>query len=806
MKSEQQSHLANGPFRMAAATTALRWPLAIAGVIILAVALPLSLRLRMDRTIDQMFGKNDPTLLAYDELRDAFGGNAAMMLVYRDNELMTAQGLARASDLSARIAELPTVRGVLSVAQLNELLGVIRPGGLLTGLSSATPPLLRKDDIIAKAFERLFVGYTHSESGDESAIVVLLEPADQTTGYQGVVGELRTIAEDLPEEIDDAVLVGEPVLLSEGFDLIERDGARLAVWTIALLSPLVLLLLRRIRWVVLQGVVIAWAVTVTRATLYLAGIRLSLVSSILTAICTVIAVTAVIHLGSRWQTRISRQDQRQWATMRTLCLVMPVIFWACATDAAGFISLLGSAIAPIRDFAVMMAVASIAVWAAIALLGPLVMTLGFNDRVALFEPLLARLERAISRGAVRTAALMICHRWSVVFGSLLLTAATVVGISRLQIETSFLENFRDDSEIAKSYQRVEATLRGVGVWDIVLDAPSELTDDYLADVRRLEKRLREIEVDGQRLTKVLSIADVERIAAAVPLLKLASPTARLAGMRAAVPAFSDALLTPADAVDRKLRIMLRSREHLPAETKMALISSVEAAVREETSTPEWHSHFEPASEASPTATSQPSAANVSSSAEAQDPLAGNAHRGQVTGYYVMIARLVSQILGDQWRCLGWAAAMVWVLLVVATRSLRLATLALIPNLLPVLGVLGSLGWIGQEMNMGAAMIAAVSVGLSIDGSVHFLAAYQRKKQRGRSDEHAVLYAQRGVGLPVVLATIALVIGFMGLSRSEFVPTATFGLLTALALFAGTLVNLTVLPALLSLPFRRGAAR
>lgn len=778
MKFQNQSRPASKPPRVAAAMIAWRVPLAVTAAVILAVAIPLSWRLKMDRTIDQMFAADDPTLLAYNELREAFGGNAAMILVYRDPDLMTAAGLKRAGELSVQIAKVPTVRGVLSVAQLDELLGVIRPGGLLTGLSVSTPPLLRKDDVVARAFERLFAGYTHADSGDEAAMVVLLDPADTTTGYREVVLALRRIAAGLPEGTSDAVLVGEPVLLSEGFDLIERDGARLAMWTIALLSPLVWLLLRRLRWVVLQCVVIGWAVTVTRASLYLFGIPLSLVSSILTAICTVIAVTAVIHLGSSWQKRRTRADDLGTSSIKSLSLMLPAIFWACATDAAGFISLRVSAIAPIRDFAIMMAIASLAVWVAIFMLAPLLMTLPVHERWGVPGRALTRMERGIRRISVRLGALMIRQRMLVIGTSLLLTIGIVFGITRLQIETSFLKNFRDDSDIAISYRRVEGTLRGVGVWDIVLDAPDELSDDYLKQVRALEKRLREIDVDGEQLTKVLSMADADRIATAIPLMRLASPAVRLAGMRAAVPAFSDALLVPADEPNRKLRIMLRSREHLPAETKMALISRVEEVVADETSKPSWKAHF----------------------AASDDD-----HRGKVTGYYVMIARLVSQIIGDQWRCLGWAAAMVWLLLVAATWSFRLATLALIPNLLPVLGVLGALGWLGVEMNMGAAMIAAVSIGLSIDGSVHFLVAYQRKARRNRTNQQAAIFAQRGVGLPVVLATIALVIGFLGLSRSEFVPTATFGLLTAIALFAGTIVNLTLLPALLSLP-RSGTTR
>ena len=771
MNQERRTSTAGQNSTFADAFIARRWVLAVIAIIILAIAWPMSRRLAMDRTIDQMFAPDDPTLLAYHELRNSFGGNAAILFVYHDDELMSEGGLERAKAISEQVSKVAGVRGVLSVAQLNELLGVIRPGGLLTGLSNDTPPLLRKDDLVAVAFDRLFQGYTHSVDGHQSAIIALLDPPEAETGHREVVAELRKIAEVLPQGARDAVLVGEPVLLSEGFDLIERDGHQLAIWTIALLSPLVLLL-RGFRWVVLQVVVIAWAVTITRAMLYGTGIRLSLVSSILTAICTVIAVTAVIHLGTAWQRRRHRGDRPEESAVKGLAVVLPAIFWACATDAAGFASLIGSAIAPIRDFGIMMAIASMAVFVALLLLAPLAMTLGVSDSQGMpwLTRLLARIEMSIRRLAVRLAVVMIRFRVVVVLVSLALAVVTTMGVNRLRIETSFLENFRDGSDIAASYDRVEEALKGAGVWDVILDAPGELTDGYMAKVRELEKRLREIEIDGEKLTKVLSMADADRIATAIPLLRIASPSVRLNGMRGAVPAFSDALLVPDDQPARKLRIMLRSREHLPAETKMALIAEVERVVKEETSSQSWQANFAETDRSNP---------------------------GRVTGYYVMIARLVSQILGDQWRCLAWAGAMVWLLLIFATRSLGLATLALIPNLLPVLGVLGLIGWYGEPMNMGAAMIAAVSVGLSIDGSVHYLAAFQQKRKRRRSARDAAIFAQRGVGLPVILSTIALVIGFLGLGQSEFIPTATFGVLTAAALVAGTLANLVLMPILVT---------
>jgi predicted RND superfamily exporter protein len=125
----------------------------------------------------------------------------------------------------------------------------------------------------------------------------------------------------------------------------------------------------------------------------------------------------------------------------------------------------------------------------------------------------------------------------------------------------------------------------------------------------------------------------------------------------------------------------------------------------------------------------------------------------------------------------------------------LAFAALIANLLPTAFVLSFPGLMGERINMGATIIAAVSIGLSIDGSVHFLAAFRRLRDRGHGVRRSAIHAAGSIGVPLMWATVALVIGFAALSTSEFVPIATFGAMVSATLAVGTLVNLTLLPVL-----------
>lgn len=749
--------------------------LAVVGLAILAVAFPAARTLDFDRRIEALFASDDPDLVAYRELKQAFGGNAVVLMVYRDRDLTSESGVGRNREITNEIKELAGVSDVLSTARLSDAIQRFRPSLSL----SSTPNLFRQGDSVAEGFDEIFSGYTHSSDHQRAAVVALLAPDHPPR----TIERLKEIAADLSTRfgsqaddkspIDRAVLVGEPVLVHDGLSLIERDGAKLATLTISLLSIVVVITLMDLRFVFLTAATIIWSVVVTRAAMVVIGVQLSIVSSVLTAIVTVVAVTAVLHLGVRYRSSRRRGRGIHASACDALQRLMLPIFWTCATDAAGFLALYVSRIAPIRQFGVMIAVAALAVVVALALFSGFAMMLpGISMRASQSGRSSASRPQRITR-VLRRTCLAIAQRSMRHPGSLLSVALATglllaVGLGRIETDTSFLNNFRERSTISQAYREVETNFGGAGVWDIILDAPHDLTPEYLSQVRELERQLRAIEVEGTRLTKVLSLADAESVISRSQLIGLLPTSSRLSAMHVALPGFFNALMSRPEDGARKLRIMLRSYEQLESSQKNALIAEVERIVRQHTSTDQW----------------------IES--------AGASGEGRLTGYYVLMARLITQLMGDQWRCFLASSLLVWVLLMIATRSIRLASAALLPNLLPIFMVLAGVGLLGGRINMGAAMIAAVSIGISIDGSVHLLLNYQRNRSHGHTVRRSTAMAAGNVGVPILLATAALVLGFGVLATSEFIPTATFGLLVAVTMVLGTLVNLTLLPALVVL--------
>jgi hypothetical protein len=178
---------------------------------------------------------------------------------------------------------------------------------------------------------------------------------------------------------------------------------------------------------------------------------------------------------------------------------------------------------------------------------------------------------------------------------------------------------------------------------------------------------------------------------------------------------------------------------------------------------------------------------------------------KVTGSYVLMVYLMDSLMKDQWITFAISIALILGMLSVAFGSLRLGIIGLIPNVTPILMVLGAMGWLGMKINIASAMLASVSLGLSVDFSIHYISRYLYELNQGKSISQAIAVVQGSVGLAMVLANLALISGFLVLLLSALIPTVHFGMLVSVAMMGGLIGNLFVLPVLLRY-LHRGASR
>jgi predicted RND superfamily exporter protein len=170
--------------------------------------------------------------------------------------------------------------------------------------------------------------------------------------------------------------------------------------------------------------------------------------------------------------------------------------------------------------------------------------------------------------------------------------------------------------------------------------------------------------------------------------------------------------------------------------------------------------------------------------------------GRVTGLYVLIARMVSSLLGDQLESFILSMLGISLAMGIAFRGFWIGVASLVPNVIPILLVVGGMGWFGVPINLGTAMIASVSMGLTIDSSIHYLVDYRRALELGMDHAHAIRDTHAGVGRSLVFSNVALMVGFSVLCLSNFIPLIYFGILVSLAMLGGLLGNLVLLPLML----------
>jgi predicted RND superfamily exporter protein len=362
--------------------------------------------------------------------------------------------------------------------------------------------------------------------------------------------------------------------------------------------------------------------------------------------------------------------------------------------------------------------------------------------------------------------------------SLTLVGFALVGFTRLRVETDFSKNFRSDSPIVQSLEFFESKLGGAGTWEVNFPAPAELNEEFLHRVQSFAAKLRtEFGVaEGERagrLSKVVAITDgLELIPERLPTLqfpffKQATLSERMALLATFQSEFVSSLYNSAEG---RMRLVLRAYERQPSESKLQLIAEVERLARAE---------FPAAS---------------SNAAESSSPAAEAPARS--TGLFVLLAFLIDSLFDDQWVSFGLSAVGITSMMWLAFRSLPIGLMSLVPNIFPNLLVIGAMGWFGLPINIATAMIACVSMGLTVDSSIIYLDSYRCARATGMRVHQALHETHRHVGRALVYTNLALMAGFSVLALSHFIPLIYFGLLVSLAMLGGLIGNLVFLPLLI----------
>ena len=178
-----------------------------------------------------------------------------------------------------------------------------------------------------------------------------------------------------------------------------------------------------------------------------------------------------------------------------------------------------------------------------------------------------------------------------------------------------------------------------------------------------------------------------------------------------------------------------------------------------------------------------------------------------TGMLVLYNNMLQSLFKSQIVTLGAVFIGIMLMFLVLFRSISVALIALIPNMLAASVVMGGMGLAGIPLDMMTITIAAITVGVGVDHAIHYLHRYKRELAIDGDYVAAMHRSHASIGRAMYYTSVTIIIGFSILALSMFIPSIYFGLLTALAMFAAILGSLTLLPKLILWvkPFGTGQA-
>jgi hypothetical protein len=169
---------------------------------------------------------------------------------------------------------------------------------------------------------------------------------------------------------------------------------------------------------------------------------------------------------------------------------------------------------------------------------------------------------------------------------------------------------------------------------------------------------------------------------------------------------------------------------------------------------------------------------------------------ELTGILVMYNNVLQSLFQSQILTLGVVMFAIMLMFLVLFRSLKIAFICIIPNAIAAAFVLGIMGWLRIPLDIMTITIAAISVGIGVDNTIHYMHRFKREFPRFGNYRDTMFFCHNSIGRAMYFTSMTIIAGFSILALSNFIPTIVFGLLTSLAMLVALIGSLTLLPQLL----------
>ena len=755
---------------------------------------------RLDASSETLLIEGDPDLEYLKEVNERYGSKEFLILTYTPIEKMEKESsINNLLSLKYKIQSLDWVHSVVTLLDIP----------LLNNSEAPLQERLRsfktlKDEGVdkQKGFKEIlnspvFRNFVISEDGNTSGIIVYIkkdsiENIEKKTNKEIEISkdilkkknhenilQIREIIKSY-DDVGKIYLGGIPMIADDMMSFIKSDIVVFGLGVLAFIVATLWFVFRKLIWIIVPISSCFFSVLIMTGLLGLLGWKVTVISSNFIALMLILTMAMNIHMSTRFlqlRNDFPNLDKFEIISITTGKMFWPIIYTVLTTVCA-FLSLIFSGIKPIIDFGWMMTFGLITSFIITFTLLPTLLSFVSDSKVSVKVDDESKITSFFAKVAINNK--------NVVFTLTgLIIILSVIGISRLEVENSFINYFNKNTEIYKGMKLIDEKLGGTTPLEVILKFPQKKInneDDDFEDWEEDENqdnekywftkdkvdKIKAVHnyLDGlPQIGKVLSFSSIIEVAEQLnnnkPLDSL-----ELGVLYSKIPeSIKESIIYPYISIeDDEARISLRIIDSQDGLRRNDLINQINFDLK--------------------------------------NKLKLSEEEFKLAGVLILFNNLLQSLFKSQILTLGLVMIGIFIMFIILFRNIKISLIGVVPNFIAAFFILGIIGLLGIPLDMMTITIAAITIGIAVDNSIHYIYRFKEEFIKHKDYTKTLRICHSTVGVAILNTSITIVFGFSILVFSKFIPTIYFGVFTGIAMLLAMISVLTLLPTLIliSKPF------
>ena len=753
---------------------------------------------KLDASSDTLLLENDPDLIYLREINNRYGSKEFLVLTYTPDEPMVSEkSINNLLSLKYKIQSLDWVHSVITLLDVPLLNNSDKPlAERLKEISTL------KDDGIDKerGFKEIlnspvFRNFVISEDGKTTGLIVNIKEDEKLKDTEDLsikeienlkelrkkanhsnIAEIRKVISTY-NNIGNIFLGGIPMIADDMMSFIKNDIIVFGIGVLAFIVATLWFVFKKIIWIVIPISSCVFSVIIMTGLLGLFNWKVTVISSNFIALMLILTMAMNIHISTRFLQIKKNFPNKKLPDL--ILMVMSKMFWpiiyTVLTTVCAFLSLIFSEIKPIIDFGWMMTMGLFTSFLVTFTLLPSLLNI--------FSKYDVNLKKENNSKITSSLGLLSINNKKVIFGSsVLIILLSLYGISKLEVENSFINYFNKKTEIYRGMKLIDDKLGGTTPLDIILKFPqkdvgkAEIDDDEFEDWDDGEEENSEkywfTKDKIDRINSVHNYLDslpfVGKVLSLTSILEVATQlndgktleTLEIGVLYSKLPeTIKQEVIDPYISIkDNEARISIRVKDSDKDLRRNDLINKI---------------NF-----------------------DLENKLNISKNEFKLAGVLILFNNLLQSLFKSQILTLGFVMTAIFGMFIILFKNIKLAFIGVIPNFIAAFFVLGTIGLLRIPLDMMTITIAAITIGIAVDNSIHYIYRFKEELKQTGNYEKTVKLCHSSVGVAILNTSITIIFGFSILVLSNFIPTIYFGFFTGLAMLFAMISVLTLLPALI----------